>query len=140
MASDIKLMTKIENYVAGELKPPTSGEYLDNFNPATGEVYSQIPDSDERDVQKAVKAANAAFPSWSNTPPEERFEILMRLVGLIERDLKSLALAESVDNGKTIEIAKRLDIPRAASNFRFYATAAMHTANESHDTALGNDA
>ena len=133
-------MTKIENYVAGELKPPTSGEYLDNFNPATGEVYSQIPDSDERDVQKAVKAANAAFPSWSNTPPEERFEILMRLVGLIERDLKSLALAESVDNGKTIEIAKRLDIPRAASNFRFYATAAMHTANESHDTALGNDA
>jgi len=133
-------MIKIENYVAGELIPPTSGEYLDNFNPATGEVYSQIPDSDERDVQKAVKAANAAFPSWSNTPPEERFEILMRLVGLIERDLKSLALAESVDNGKTIEIAKRLDIPRAASNFRFYATAAMHTANESHDTALGNDA
>ena len=140
MASDIKLMIKIENYVAGELIPPTSGEYLDNFDPATGEVYSQIPDSDERDVQKAVKAANAAFPSWSNTPPEERFEILMRLVGLIERDLKSLALAESVDNGKTIEIAKRLDIPRAASNFRFYATAAMHTANESHDTALGNDA
>src|SRR4029079_5328380 len=98
-------MQYIENYIGGELVKPISGEYLDNFNPATGEVYSQIPDSDERDVQSAVEADNAAFPSWSNTPPEERFEILMRLVGLIERDLKSLALAESVDNGKTIEIA-----------------------------------
>lgn len=131
--SDIKLMTKIENYVAGELIPPTSGEYLDNFNPSTGAVYSRIPDSDERDVQNAVQAARAAFPSWSKTPTEERFAILMRLVGLIERDLESLALAESVDNGKTVALAKRMDIPRAASNFRFYATAAMHTANESHD-------
>lgn len=68
------------------------------------------------------------------TPADERFEILMRLVGLIERDLESLALAESVDNGKTVAIAKRLDIPRAASNFRFYATAAMHTFDESHET------
>jgi aminomuconate-semialdehyde/2-hydroxymuconate-6-semialdehyde dehydrogenase len=130
-------METILNYIGGELKSPRSGNSLDNFDPSTGQVYSQIPDSDESDVQDAVDAAAAAFPKWSQTPPEQRFDILMRLVTLIERDLDDLALAESIDNGKTIAIAKRLDIPRAASNFRFYATAAMHTANESHET-VGN--
>jgi aminomuconate-semialdehyde/2-hydroxymuconate-6-semialdehyde dehydrogenase len=126
-------MQKILNYIAGELVAPLSGEYLDNFDPSTGAVYSLIADSDANDFERSVESAKSAFPSWSSTPPEERFTILMRLVSLIERDLEALALAESIDNGKTIAIAKRLDIPRAASNFRFYATAAMHTANESHD-------
>jgi aminomuconate-semialdehyde/2-hydroxymuconate-6-semialdehyde dehydrogenase len=127
-------MTKIENYIGGELRSPVLGQYLDNFEPATGQVYSQIPDSDERDVEHAVEAAKAAFPAWSMTPAEERFAMLMRLVGLIERDLESLALAESTDNGKPVSLARAVDIPRAMANFRFYATAAMHTANESHDT------
>ncbi|MEO5859620.1 MAG: aldehyde dehydrogenase family protein, partial [Pyrinomonadaceae bacterium] len=127
-------MTNIENYIGGELVAPLSGQYLDNFEPATGEVYWQIPDSDESDVELAVEAAKAAFPAWSITPAEERFAILMRLVALIERDLDALALAESTDNGKPVSLARSLDIPRAASNFRFYATAAMHTGNESHDT------
>lgn len=127
-------MLSIENYIGGELVQPASGEYLDNFDPSTGRVYSRIADSDDRDVHLAVEAANAAFPAWSATSAEERFAVLMRLVSFIERDLDELALAESVDNGKTLAIAKRLDIPRAASNFRFYATAAMHTANESHDS------
>ncbi len=128
-------MLKIENYIGGELVQPASGEYLDNFDPSTGKVYSLLADSDDRDVHLAVEAARAAFPAWSNTSPEDRHDILMRLVSLIERDLEPLALAESIDNGKTVTIARRLDIPRAASNFRFYATAAMHTANESHDMA-----
>ncbi len=127
-------MKQIENYIGGELMPPLSDDYLDNFNPATGEVYSLIPDSDERDVESAVEAAKTAFPAWSATSPEERFTILMRLVALIERDLESLALAESIDQGKPVSLARVMDIPRAASNFRFYATAAMHTANESHDS------
>jgi aminomuconate-semialdehyde/2-hydroxymuconate-6-semialdehyde dehydrogenase len=126
---------RLDNYIGGELVQPASGEYLDNYDPSTGEVYSLIADSDDRDVHLAVEAAKVAFPAWSQTPAEERFEVLMRLVALIERDLDDLALAESIDNGKTVAIAKRLDIPRAASNFRFYATAAMHLANESHETA-----
>ena len=127
-------MDSIDNYIGGEFVKPVSGEYLDNFEPATGEVYSLIPDSDERDVQTAVDAAKRAFPAWSMTTPEKRFEILMRLVSLIERDLEELARAESIDNGKPLKLARTLDIPRAASNFRFYATAAMHTWNESHET------
>jgi aminomuconate-semialdehyde/2-hydroxymuconate-6-semialdehyde dehydrogenase len=58
----------------------------------------------------------------------------MRLVRLIERDLDILAEAESIDNGKPVSLAKRVDIPRAAANFRFYATAQMHLANESYET------
>ncbi|MEP6787485.1 MAG: aldehyde dehydrogenase family protein, partial [Acidobacteriota bacterium] len=127
-------MINIENYIGGELVQPASGEYLDNLDPSTGQVYSHIADSDGRDVHLAVEAATAAFAAWSQTSAEARHDILMRLVSFIERDLDDLALAESIDNGKTLTIAKRLDIPRAAANFKFYATAAMHTANESHDS------
>ncbi len=132
-------MLQLLNYIGGEMVAPASGEYFDNFEPATGEVYSQIPDSDDRDVNPATDAAKAAFPAWSKTPPEERFAILMRLVGLIERDLEPLAAAESKDNGKPVSLARMVDIPRAAANFRFYATAAMHLANESHETFGANN-
>jgi aminomuconate-semialdehyde/2-hydroxymuconate-6-semialdehyde dehydrogenase len=127
-------MVTIENYIGGGLVQPASGDYIDNIEPATGSVYSLIPDSDDRDVNLAVDAARAAFPKWSKTPPDERFEIFMRLVSLIERDAEQLAHAESIDNGKPLSLARVMDIPRAASNFRFYATAAMHTSNESHET------
>ncbi|HRI02673.1 MAG TPA: aldehyde dehydrogenase [Pyrinomonadaceae bacterium] len=126
-------MTNIDNYIGGELVEPASGAYLDNFDPSTGEVYSLIADSDDRDVHLAVEAANAAFPAWAATSTEARHDILMRLVALIERDLEPLALAESIDQGKPLTLARTVDIPRAVSNFKFYATAAMHTHNESHD-------
>lgn len=127
-------MQKIENYIGGKLTAPLSGNCLDNFNPATGEVYSLIPDSDERDVETAVEAAKEAFPGWSKMPAETRHDILMKVSALIERDLDALAEAESIDNGKPKSLARTVDIPRAVSNFKFYATAAMHTANESHET------
>ena len=127
-------MIQIKNYIGGELVEPASGEYLDNFDPSTRDIYSMIADSDDRDVHLAVEAAKAAFPAWAATSAEARHDILMRLVGLIERDLESLALAESVDNGKPVSLARAVDIPRAVANFKFYATAALHTANESHET------
>ncbi|MBP7376052.1 MAG: aldehyde dehydrogenase [Pyrinomonadaceae bacterium] len=131
-------MQRIDNYINGELVPPLSGEYLDNFDPSTGSVYSLIADSDERDVRLAVDAAKAAFPAWSSTSTEARHDILMRLVALIDRDLEQLALVESIDQGKPLSLARTVDIPRAISNFKFYATAAMHTANESHDSVGQN--
>jgi aminomuconate-semialdehyde/2-hydroxymuconate-6-semialdehyde dehydrogenase len=127
-------MLKLQNLIGGELVEPISSEYLDNFDPATGEVYSLIPDSDERDVERAAEAAFAAFPDWSSRSAEERHDILMRLVSLIQRDLETLALAESIDNGKPVSLARAIDIPRAVANFKFYATAAMHLANESYET------
>lgn len=127
-------MLEIKNYIGGELVAPVSGVYLDNYDPATGEVYSQIPDSDERDVELSVEAAEYAFADWSRTSAEGRHDVLVRMAGLIERDLDRLAEAESIDNGKPLSLAKAVDIPRAVSNFKFYATGAMHLASEAHQT------
>ena len=131
-------MLNLDNYIGGEIVQPASGLYLDNFDPSIGEAYSLIADSDDRDVHLAVEAAKGAFPTWSSSSAEARHDILMRLVALIERDLESLALAESVDQGKPVSLARSVDIPRAIANFKFYATAAMHTANESHDSVAQN--
>ena len=119
-------MEKIQNYIGGELLEPQSGNYLDNYNPSTGAVYSLIPDSDKSDVDKAVIAAKAAFPAWAALSSEKRMGYLMAIADKIEENLEDLALAESKDNGKPLWLSKSVDIPRAASNFRFYATAIMH--------------
>ncbi|NDK56443.1 aldehyde dehydrogenase [Pontibacter sp. BT213] len=111
---------------------PVAGQYIDNYNPALGEVYSLIPDSDEQDVEQAVQAALAAFPAWSKTPAEKRGQIMMRIADLIDQNLDQLAEAESVDNGKPLKLAKSVDIPRASSNMRFYGAAIQHFASEAH--------
>jgi aminomuconate-semialdehyde/2-hydroxymuconate-6-semialdehyde dehydrogenase len=125
-------MNKIKNYINGELLFPISDSYIDNYEPATGEVYSFIPDSDERDINCAVEEAMKAFPSWSVTPAEERSKILMKIAGLIEKNLDKLAIAESIDNGKPVSLAKSVDIPRAIKNFEFFATAIIHFASEAY--------
>ncbi len=125
-------MEKLYNYIGGKLIDPVSNTWFDNFHPATGTVYSHIPDSDQRDVQLAVDAAEAAFPAWSTLAAEKRSEILSRLSDLIKRDLELLAQAESKDNGKPVSLARIVDIPRAVSNFEFFATAILHFATEAH--------
>lgn len=127
-------MQKILNYIDGKLVEPVSGTYLDNVNPAEGKVYSVVPDSEARDVANAVAAAKDAFPSWSTMPVEKRSAILLRVASLIDRDHEKLSMAESVDNGKPLKLAKVVDIPRASANIRFFATAAMHVASEAHIT------
>lgn len=123
----------LENYIAGNLIGPLSGNFINNINPATGEVSGQIPDSSEKDVNAAVEAAKKAFPSWSTSPVEERFKILNLIAERIDANLDKLALAESNDNGKPLWLSKQVDIPRASSNFRFFATGIMHFATESHN-------
>ncbi|HET9487134.1 MAG TPA: aldehyde dehydrogenase [Chryseosolibacter sp.] len=118
--------------------PPVSGRYLDNYNPAEGRVYSRYPDSEASDVQRAVQAAEHAFPEWAAMPVEKRSGILLKIADLIDRDMDKLSLAESIDNGKPLTLAKRLDIPRASANMRFFATAAIHFSSEAHIT--GTDA
>lgn len=97
-------------------------------------MYSLLPDSDQSDVNQAVAAAEIAFPLWSATTASVRSAILQRVADLIDRDLNQLALAESVDNGKPVSLARVMDIPRASANMRFFATAILHTESESHLT------
>ncbi len=127
-------MQRIENFVGGRFVEPVSGAYLDNIEPATGHVYSRVPDSDTADIERAVEAAAKAFGAWSHTPAAERSRVLLRIADRIERNLDRLARAECVDNGKPLTLARTLDIPRAAMNFRFFGSAALHLCSESHTT------
>src|SRR5438128_618845 len=125
----------IQNFIDGQFIEPVSGRYLDNIEPATGKPYSQVADSDARDVDLAVAAAEKAFSEWSRKSAADRSKFLLRIADLIERDLEKLARAESIDTGKPISLARSLDIPRAASNFRFFATAIVHAESEAQITA-----
>lgn len=132
-------MDKIQNYINGELIAPVSNQYIENFDPSRGKVYSLIPDSNEKDVELAVNAAKNAFKGWSNTSKEIRSRILQKIAFLIEDNLDKLAFIESVDNGKPLHLAKTVDIPRAAANFNFYATGILHYSSHAHsmeDTAI----
>jgi aminomuconate-semialdehyde/2-hydroxymuconate-6-semialdehyde dehydrogenase len=124
----------IKNYINGQFVNPVFGKYLDNFNPAVGEVYGHIPNSSKEDVEEAYAAAAEAFPKWSNTSLEERSKILSKIAYLILEKLDFLAEAESKDNGKPISLAKEVDIPRAASNFQFFANAITQFSSESHES------
>ena len=128
-------MEKILNYIAGELVEPKSSQYLDNIEPATGKIYSRIPDSDIDDVEMAVAAAGKAQFSWATTPVEDRSAILMKIADFIDRDLDLLAKAETIDNGKPISLARSVDIPRASTNFRFYASAIINFSTQANVTA-----
>lgn len=120
------------NFIDGNYCTPIDNRYFDNIDPSTGLVYSLIPDSDENDLALAVLAAEKAFPIWSNMPSEERSKILVRFSEGIEKRMKQFVAAESKDNGKPLTLARHVDIPRAVSNFHFFATAILHFASESH--------
>ena len=125
-------MLQLQNFIGGLLVPPTHGHYLPLVEPATGQVFAQVPASDALDVAAAVQAAEAALPAWRALPAEDRGRRLVRLSELIEQHLEPLARAESQDNGKPLSLARTLDIPRAASNFAFFGTAAQHFSSQAH--------
>src|SRR5690606_3574652 len=101
-------------------------------------VYGKIPNSSKDDVETAYLAAKAAFPSWSQTTLEERSRILIKISEFLEANLQRFAEAESKDNGKPLALAKEIDIPRAASNFRFFGNAITQFASESHESVGQN--
>ena len=130
---------KIQNFINGKFVNPISNDWIDNYCPANGEVYGQIPNSSKEDVETAYKSAQKAFKHWSQTTFEKRSRILIKISELLEANLDQFAEAESKDNGKPISLAKSIDIPRAASNFRFFGNAITQFASESHES-VGQDA
>jgi aminomuconate-semialdehyde/2-hydroxymuconate-6-semialdehyde dehydrogenase len=122
----------IENLIGGELLAPDRGGYIENIEPATGQVYGYTPDSCQNDLNLAMEAAELALPAWTNTPAEVKAKILNKLADLIEQNQDELAKAEAIDNGKPITLAKNVDIYRAAANIRFFAQACTQFSSESH--------
>lgn len=125
-------MFQIKNYINGMFCSPADGQYLDNYEPATGQVYSYIPRSNQKDAESAIEAATKAYQSWSLTTKEERSAVMMRIADGIRMRMDEFVAAESKDNGKPLKLAAQVDIPRAISNFEFFATGILHFASESH--------
>src|SRR5690348_16943167 len=122
----------LANLIDGELCPPARGAYLDVFEPATGEAYARCPDSDRRDVERAVESAQRAAPAWAALPHGERARHLHRLAAAVEAKLDLFAREESRDSGKPVKLARSVDIPRAVANLRFFAEAITQWASEAH--------
>ena len=128
-------MDIIANFIDGQYQAPQTQHYLDNIEPATGLVYGKIPNSDNADVELAVAAAKNALPAWQTMPLEQRADILTAIAQEIESRIDELAMAEAIDNGKPLALARSVDIPRAASNFKFFAHACSQFSSESHAMA-----
>jgi len=128
----LELPSQLEHYINGKLVASVGGKMIAKSNPATDEHLYHLPDGDLADVELAVEAANHAFPLWRNTSAEERFRYLNKIAELIELYIDDLSLAETNDNGKPLWLSRQVEIPRASSNFRFFAGAQMHFASESH--------
>lgn len=114
-------MELLSNFINGAYVNPKSNNYLDVFEPATGQVYCQVPNSNGDDIHLAVNSAIDAFPKWSSLSLDERSLYLKTIAEMIESRLDEFAKYESRDTGKPISLARSVDIPRAVSNFRFFA-------------------
>src|ERR1700722_15657198 len=127
-------MFTIRNFINGQFHDAVSGDHFDKLNPATGASCATVPDSDGRDVDRAVEAARRAFPAWSRLPVAERSRLLHAMGQRIEDRLEELALAETTDTGKPLRNSRAIDIPRAAANFRFFASAIVTFHSEAYRT------
>ena len=124
-------MKKILNYIDGKLQGATCGLTIDIVDPSKNEVFTTAPDSDKADALLAIEAAQNAYPSWSATSVAERSAIMVRIADLIDKNIELLSQAESLDNGKPLTLATRVDIPRASANMRFFAQAITQFSGES---------
>lgn len=109
---------RISNFVGNDFIPcVTANEWVNSFDPRSGQILAQIPLSDSADVEVAVEAATKAFPSWSRTPRKERSQMLQKIAGIISEEKELFAVWESIDQGKTLARA-RVEVERAIDNFK----------------------
>ncbi len=112
---------KYDLLINGEWVPAEGGETFETFNPATGEKLADCANASPADIDRAVEAARAAFPTWSKTAPAERANLLLKVADLIEANAERLAMAETLDNGKPIRETTLVDVPLSVDHFRYFA-------------------
>jgi len=113
---------QFENFIGGEWLAPTSGEYFDNISPVDGEVLTRIPRSNEADVDAAVAAGMKAFETFKYSSVIERSTLLNKIADAIEAKIEDIAIAETLDNGKTIRETLNADVPLVVDHFRYFAS------------------
>ncbi|RZT23919.1 aldehyde dehydrogenase [Fictibacillus sp. BK138] len=122
-------------FIDGEYVDALSGETFESINPATNEKLALVANGSEQDAKRAIQSAKTAYDSgvWSKMPVEERSDILCKMADLIMENVNELAMVETLDVGKPIKESRGFDIPRAASNFRFFAEMSKYMVSEHYD-------
>ncbi|WP_213955991.1 aldehyde dehydrogenase [Variovorax sp. dw_954] len=110
------------NYIGGQWVAPIDGHYFDNLTPVTGQAFTSIPRSNAKDIEAALDAAHKAKAAWGRTSPTERANILLKIADRMEQNLQTLAVAETLDNGKPLRETMAADIPLATDHFRYFAS------------------
>ena len=132
--------TQVQHFIGGSFCPSESDAWIPRENPATGAPLRSIARGQSEDVARAAGACAKAQKAWGATSPAERSRILLQIADGIDAQLDALAMTECEDTGKPLSLARSLDIPRAAANFRFFATAILHETGESYRTEVPQDA
>lgn len=112
---------KFNHFIGGKFLKPSSGEYFETVNPADETVLAKVAQGDEKDVDKAVKAARKAFAGWSALAPHARARYLYAIARHVQKQARLLAVLETLDNGKPIRETRDLDIPLVARHFYHHA-------------------
>jgi aminomuconate-semialdehyde/2-hydroxymuconate-6-semialdehyde dehydrogenase len=128
---------RLTHWIDGEAREAASGRWLEVFDPATGQPFTEVARGDAADIEAAIGAARRAFPAWSALPNSERARWMEKLADALEARIEDFAHAESRDGGKPIRLAREIEIPRAVSNLRFFAHAATQFSSESHHGQAG---
>ncbi|AEC20996.1 Aldehyde Dehydrogenase [Pusillimonas sp. T7-7] len=112
---------RYENYIDGAWVAPVSAEYFENISPITGKVFCEVARSNADDIEIALDAAHTARKLWGETAPSQRAAVLLRIADRMEQNLSLLAIAESIDNGKSLRETMAADIPLAIDHMRYFA-------------------
>lgn len=121
LATKPTFKSKYDNYIGGKFVAPVKGEYFDNISPIDGKVFTKAARSTKEDIELALDAAHAAFPSWSKLSVTNRSNILLKIAQVIEDNLEYLATVETIDNGKAIRETRAADLPLVIDHFRYFA-------------------
>ena len=123
----------LRNYISGEFIEPETGEWLENFSPATGKIIALVPKSGQNDINMAVESAIQALPSWSALTNVDRANWLDKIADKLETKYEEIAELESKDTGKPISLAREVDAYRSVKNFRFFANMIRNLNEESYE-------
>lgn len=110
-----------DNFIGGKFVPPVKGDYFENYSPIDGTLISKVARSTKEDVELALDAAHAAFPTWGKSSAASRALLLNKIADIIEANLPYLAMVESIDNGKALRETTYADLPLCVDHFRYFA-------------------
>jgi len=119
----VAVQSRYDHYIGGEWVAPVKGQYFENISPVNGRAFTEVARGTAEDIEAALDAAHAAFPTWKRTSTTERANLLNKIADRIEENLEAIAVAESYDNGKPVRETLAADIPLTVDHFRYFASA-----------------